>query len=306
MALFEWFGFTKNKAYDRGILAFDEGRYCEAIEDFEECLATSEDRATRRLAGFYLSECYANLGHSALRSGRYDRAVVHLQAALERHPGYADLHYGLAFALRKLGRHEDARASVKRALSINPKYAKALVLEGLLLIEGDREADGLEKIAKAVELDHGLDNELYRSALEILSTGDRELALKMIESLTNSSIEESSRHAAAADSLLRNGKFDLAAGEYLKALSITPNYPDLRCKYGLALLGMGRVLDALREFDYALEINSEYADAMFHRSRALIASNDRVAAEASLRKLLALQPDYPGAEDLLRIAADRV
>lgn len=304
MALFEWFGSTKSKAYDRGIDAFDQGRYPEAIEAFEECLETTQDTATRRLAGFYLSECYANLGHAALKAECYERAVVHLEAALQRHPNYADLHYALAFALRKLGRIEDAMYSVKRALSINPKYSKAIVLDGLLMIDANREQEGLARISEALELDQCLDSVSYANAIQILNSGERALALKMLESLTNASAEESARHTAAGDSLLGNGKFDLAASEYLKALSITPNYPDLRCKYGLALLGMGRASEALRQFESALEINPNYADAKFHLSRALIASNRRAEAAEALNNLLADDPEYPGALDLLKIATN--
>jgi len=47
-------------------------------------------------------------------------AIRQMEAILRAEPGYADIHFKLGMAYRKMGRKEDAMASYKKALQINP------------------------------------------------------------------------------------------------------------------------------------------------------------------------------------------
>ena len=58
------------------------------------------------------------LGEIALREGRFNEAVDHLEAALERAPNAAQVRYSLGMAYRGQGRLEQARAQLaKRGLA---------------------------------------------------------------------------------------------------------------------------------------------------------------------------------------------
>ena len=54
----------------------------------------------------------AGLGEIALREGRFNEAVDHLEAALERAPNAAQVYYSLGMAYRGQGRLEQARAQL--------------------------------------------------------------------------------------------------------------------------------------------------------------------------------------------------
>lgn len=47
-------------------------------------------------------------------------AIRQMEAILRAEPGYADIHFKLGMAYRKMGRKEDAMACYKKALQINP------------------------------------------------------------------------------------------------------------------------------------------------------------------------------------------
>lgn len=303
MALFDWFGLKRSKSYEKGIQAFDECRFEDAIEAFDICLGEAEDDGTRRLASFYISEAFAQLGHTALKSGNYERTLSWLEKALDQHPNYPDLHYGCAFAQKKLKRFDDAQASVKKALAINPRYAKCVLLEGLIWLEMGRKEDGVNRIKQAGQLDESLKNEKFEWGLTLIEAGDLEMAIGVFESVSYRNAEDAMVHVRLGDAALKRGKFEEAGKEFQKALAITPTFADIRCRYGLALLSMGKVSDARSEFEKALLRNPRYSDAKFHYARTLVALGESMKARENLSELLSWDETYPGAKELLSSVA---
>lgn len=60
------------------------------------------------------------------------RSGLTLRSHAQRHPGRADTHFHLSRVLDAVGRIDEARASLDRALAINPRYAAALSLRDAL------------------------------------------------------------------------------------------------------------------------------------------------------------------------------
>ena len=78
------------------------------------------------------------LGEVALREGRFEEAIRHFHAALERVPQATAVHYSLAMAYRGLGRLDEARSHLARR---GPGGIKAVdpIVEGLqTLVRGER------------------------------------------------------------------------------------------------------------------------------------------------------------------------
>src|SRR5262245_37213819 len=72
----------------------------------------------------------AEAGFQALRDGDGDRAATLFYDALRLNPRDAVLHFGAGAAAHLLGRDDDAADSLKRALSIEPKFTAAAELLG--------------------------------------------------------------------------------------------------------------------------------------------------------------------------------
>src|SRR5579859_4683125 len=93
-------GFGRSEHYEQAIRLFDQGMYEEAITSFDRSLTNGrKDPLTNRLAHFYTAEAYAHLGQASLKRAAWERAEGCFRKALEIHPHYADLHFGLAYAL---------------------------------------------------------------------------------------------------------------------------------------------------------------------------------------------------------------
>lgn len=92
--------------------------------------------ALRLRPGFV--EAMNNLGHALFEIGWLDEAVDVLLSAIERKPDMKELHINLANVWTAMRRHEDALASFRHALALDPSNASAHFVMGMvLLVEGD-------------------------------------------------------------------------------------------------------------------------------------------------------------------------
>jgi len=92
--------------------------------------------------------------------------------------------------------------------------------------------------------------------------------------------------------LSRKGQVDAAIFDYQKALEINPNYAEARNNLGSVLLQRGQMNGALLQFQKAVEINPSYAEA-YNNLGVTFARQGRLdEAMGPLQKALELNPDY--------------
>ena len=88
-----------------------------------------------------------------------------------------------------------------------------------------------------------------------------------------------------------------ASSEYLeKAVALRPEYADIHCQLGIAMLALGEFNKAKTEFEGAVEISGSYAKARYMLGMALHALGDNDAANIQLKESLDLDPDLFPAE----------
>src|SRR6185436_1219317 len=106
------------------------------------------------------------LGEVALRERRFDEAVGHFRAALERVPQASSIHYSLAMAYRGLGRMDDARTHLAQqgpvgitvgdpivdALRALVRSERGLVAQGRRAYEAGQFQQASDAFAKAIEV----------------------------------------------------------------------------------------------------------------------------------------------------------
>jgi Flp pilus assembly protein TadD len=84
-------------------------------------------------------------GEGLVRQGRFELSIPFLVEATKRDPMVADLHVYLAFALRNVGRRDEAAAHYRFALRLDPDNRWALAYYGVMLLEEGRRAEAEEK-----------------------------------------------------------------------------------------------------------------------------------------------------------------
>jgi|GEM_PF-896034 len=106
---------TAHELFREGLAALEQAEFEQAEAIFGELVTADETNAE---AWYQLAICY-------LESRRPDLAVEALRRDLALRPDGAETHYLLGTALGSLGRLDEAAASYRRALEINPAHHKA-------------------------------------------------------------------------------------------------------------------------------------------------------------------------------------
>lgn len=292
----KWFGFGKNERYDEGLRSYDRGEFEDAIEAFQVVLEKKPDPATNRLARFYLVESFRRLAERQMREERYVDALANLASAIELQPAYPDLHLAKAKAHGALEQWPEETLEVDTALSLHPGYAEANFYKGYVMFREGCHAEGMERVTEAVRMDPQLGTEQYEAAVRAFGSGMASQAMQCLGSAARSEDADANALLRRAEQQLRNRDLDSAIREFESALRIAPRYADLRCKYGMALLELDRVADALVQFETALDINPKYAEAHAQRGIAMKRLKNPEAARAAFQSALALNPDHPIAQ----------
>ncbi len=166
------------------------------------------------------------LGESALRRQSWERAADQLQRCLELNPNFDNAMTGLARALAKLGRVDEAKSWLNKALQSNPQNYRAWYQSGLLDAGSDPSAA----------------QPAYEKALAIqpnFSAGQRELGML----------------------LFQQKNFAAAAPHLEKAIGLGLEDARLHNFLGICYNQTNRTLKAVREFQRAIELDSKLAEA---------------------------------------------
>lgn len=180
---------------------------------------------------------------------------------LQTYPDSSILHNVLGASHLGLGQCDEAIASYRSALQIEPKDAKTHFNLGVALGE---KGDLAASIAS------------YRDALAIEP-------------------KYPIAHNNLGNALKDEGDIKAAIASYRAALKIEPDHAKVLCNLGNALKGDGELDQALGSYRQALEVDPDFAEAYNNMGSALMARADTAEAINCYKQALALRPDYADA-----------
>ncbi len=293
-----------------GYLYQQTGRLEEAANRFEQSLRLQpEDRAaTVRLAQVYLglnrlreareqfdsvvmvfpTLARNGLGEIALRERRYEEAVGHFRAVLERVPQASSIHYSLAMAYRGLGRLDEARSHLKQrgAGGINVgdpivdglqslvRGERGLVAQGRRAYEAGQYQDAAAAFAKAIESAPRSVTARVNLGLTQLQLGNTTEAVMLLQTAFELAPDDPSAARELLRVLLRLRRVDDAIAVLSKSRSL--NRDDEETVVSLAIL---------------LAEQNRFADAVSLLSEDNQRFPERTATATTLARLLASSPD---------------
>jgi tetratricopeptide (TPR) repeat protein len=239
------------------------------------------------LVEVYPAVARAGLGEIALRNGRFSEAVQHLEAALDRAPDAASIHYSLGMAYRGLGRLEEARSHLARHGASGLRPADPVVDALNTLLRGERAQMNLGRRAyEAGQFDEA--RSAFEKAVDAApSSAAARLGLGMalaqlgrereaVEHLTEASRREASDEV---NGVLIRLLLKLSRGD--EALDVLARTRSLSTEDEATVLGVA-ILLADRE---------RYREAIDVLASANQQSPDRVRTATTLSRLLAASPD---------------
>ncbi len=314
--------------YERAVIQIDAGRTDRAESDLRKVVAAHPELYdAQRVLGRLLLERAGN------DKARLDDALVHLQAAfkinpddigtgmavsrllvaqgrpadaekvvatmLERAPDQRALNYNYAQILTKLGRGDESRQYLERAVQLDPTFGPA-ILQLLDLYQKENEWTKAAQLLQPLIDDDPVNLEIQRQqAYFWLRAGNPERARVSFKALVDADPKDTKSQFYLAEALNDLEHFEEADRIYRGLLEKTPEEPDLLASFGLSQIGQKKYDEAAKTFHTLLSLK-EVPDNLETLARTQLAfielqkgNNDAAIADA--KKVLVFR-DNPNAQ----------
>lgn len=209
------------------------------------------------------------IGKRAFEEKDFFRAEKVLREAIEGGANYADIHYILGLIYHQWGKLLQAVEHFEKALGLNPEYTEVLLSLSITLNDMGRYEE-----AKTV---------YRRASVSVDRAGDPAKGSLFRGKIAN-------LHAELGELYLALGQYEDAIGEYRKALTVAPEYPDLRIRMAVALREAGRPADGLVEVKRVLASHPGSIQAMIQQGILLYLSGEKEDARLAWEKALYRDP----------------
>ena len=228
------------------------------------------------------------LGETALRERRFEEAVGHFRAVLERVPQASSLHYSLAMAYRGLGRLDEARSHLEQrgagginvgdpivdSLQTLVRGERGLVVQGRRAYEAGQYQEAADAFTRAIAAAPNSSTARVNLALTLLQLGNPAAAVTHLQAAFDLAPDDPDVRREVLRVLLRLGREEDAIAVLTKSRSVKPDDEDMLVSLAILLAQRERYGEAVTLLD---EANRRYPE--------------RVATATTLARLLASSPD---------------
>ncbi|MBW4593151.1 MAG: tetratricopeptide repeat protein, partial [Brasilonema angustatum HA4187-MV1] len=229
----------------------------------------------RQLGGEYarladeIVTVHFNQGLALYKQGKLDQAIASYRKALQIDPNDRDAHNNLGNALYEQGKLDQAIASYRKALQIDPNDPNAHYNLGNALYEQGKLDQAIASYRKALQINP---NDAYAHnnlGLALYEQGKLDQAIASYRKALQIDPNDAYAHYNLGNALYEQGKLDQAIASYRKDLQIDPNYACAHNNLGNALYEQGKLDQAIASYRKALQIDPNYAYAHYNLGLAL-------------------------------------
>ncbi|OBQ12446.1 MAG: hypothetical protein AN482_06745, partial [Anabaena sp. LE011-02] len=203
-------------------------------------------------------------GNQLWRLGRYPEAIQAFEAAIKQKPKFIHLaYYGKGLALGGSGKYPEAITAFEQAVKSQPDFVPAWDTLSAAYRESNQLDKALAAIDKAIQLQPNNPN-LYNEKWGVLSNLKR---YREAAAAINKAIELSPRAVFYSNrGNVRNELGDKpgAIDDYNLAIKINPNYADAYYNRGITRYELGDKPGAIDDYNLAIKINPKYAQAYYN------------------------------------------
>jgi TolA-binding protein len=134
---------------------YEQGKYVEAIGEFQKVIASNQALATDHL----------NLGLALLQANKLDEALGSLTTAKQMDPKLVAADYNLGILFKRELRYPDAEAALKRVIEVDPRDPAAWFNLGTVYFAQKKLEDALQAHQHVVEMGFGRGQNFYVASL---------------------------------------------------------------------------------------------------------------------------------------------
>lgn len=219
-------------------------------------------------------------GKAFFKQQAYKKAETVFLKIISSKKEFADIYNMLGVITHQSGEFSSAIKHFQKALQINPRYTEAMMNLGVLY------------------------NDLgeYRLSKKLLSSSKKEAQKgpDKIDPFIKGKL--ANQHANVGDMYRGVGLFGDAIQEYQKALSLAPEYQDIRNRLAICLRESGKGKDAVKEFQRIVREKPEYVEAGVQLGITLFSLGQKNEAKKIWIKLAQQYPKHGLVKMYLRLS----
>ena len=259
---------------------FAQGDFSRVLEYSEKSLALDTAHPSAHI----------NYGCALEAFGRYGEAETHFATATRLNPNLPVPLTRRAACLIQLGRFDEVRAPLQRALELDSSDPERHCLLGLLLDHNGLPAAAVAAYRRALTLNPDCDMAESNWGLALTHQDRAAEAVPHFERALALRPGQAAVHEALALALQRLDRTDEAAQQYARTLALAPERAALRIEYGILLAQLGRLPEALAQLESAATALPDSPQARSNLGNVLTELNRLDEAVAQYDAALRLQP----------------
>jgi tetratricopeptide (TPR) repeat protein len=261
-----------------------------------------EDGANERLRWFQAAVAAAPTNPAALNSlgaalggkGQMDEAIASLRKAIDLDPKYAGAHLNLGTVLCDVKRDYDgAIACFREAIALDPKPARVHYNLGVALAGKSQWDEAIASYQKAIDLDPKLPRVHTDLGLSLKARGQVDDAIACFQRAIALDPKDAKAHTGLGVILCDSRRdCDGAIACFRQAIALVPRDAKAHYYLGNALGAKGQLEEAIACFRQAIALGPKDAGPHYNLGNALRDKGQLNEAIASYQKAIALDPKY--------------
>ena len=224
--------------------------------------------------------------------GQLDFAVKNYKKAIALNPYYAKAHFNLAGAFQELGQLKSAVISYKKALEIEPGYAEAHNNLANVFKELKENVSAAKSFKKALEIKPDYIEAQYSLGITLQDLGQFETAIKHYEMVLAVKPDFADAYNNIGAAYLNLAQLDNAVKSYKSALKLKPDFLGAINNLGIAFYKLNQFDDAMDCYERALVLNPDFADVYNNIGIVLIELGQLDEAVKNCNTALKLNPEH--------------
>ncbi len=199
------------------------------------------------------------LGESALRRQNWEQAAGQLQRCLALNPGFDNAMIVLARALAQLGRLDEAKSWLQKALQINPQNYRAWYQLGLLEAKTKPDpAAALASYQKAIAIQPNFSPGQRETGLALYQQKDYAGAATHLEKALSLGLEDARLHNFLGICYSQTNRMSKAVREHQRALDLDPKLAEAHLNLAYAYQHLGKMGMARAEYATACQLEAKF------------------------------------------------
>ena len=245
----------------------------------------------------------------AIRSDDLDQAIRDLRRAISIYPKYVRALNDLGVIFLRLNRLDESASTFRQAIDISKRFFHPRMNLGLVLNRQRKYKEAVEVLGPLYEENHGMLEVRLAYASALMGNGDlskaEEIYRAVLQSQKLPALMKASTHFRLGVVFNREGKFAEAVQELEKSIALNPDAANSHLQLGGALMQLQQLAKAESELLRAYELaGSAVGGAQLLLGQMYYSQGKYVEAQRAFEQYLKDLPSAPNASQISRMIAD--